>query len=893
MSNADKTLGSLFIVDDEAQLLLALMDMLKAQGYAVQGFASGPEALGALQAEKPDLLLTDLMMPGMDGIALLKAALEIDPALMCLLMTGQGTVQTAVDAMRAGAFDYILKPFKLGVLLPTLARAMAVRAMRQENVDLKATVAMHELGEALARSLNEQEILDKLAAAALAQCGASEATVLLPASGPDSVVVVSAAGEGSEARVGQILRVADGVSGWKARHQAPVVHEFEEHDLTLHPGLSRSGAQACACLPILGAGVFVGVLTVSVWGVKHALSQGQLRALQVLCKMAGAAIENARLFGQVQEAEAKYRTITENITDLVSLTDPGGTYHWANPAHKKVLGYDPEDLLEASIFSLVHPEDLSILQERQRLLKAGDGTLPFACRFRHADGHFLSVEGNSTIVLSEDGLAVAAVHVAHDVTERKRAEEEIRGYAGQYKAMLSASLFGFWLVDEKGKLLDANDAYCKMSGYTRKELLSLSIPDLECVEKPENTAEHIKKISKAGTDRFESKHKRKDGRVFDVEISVNFWRSQGKFVVFISDITERRKAEADRVLLSTAIEQAHDSVFVTDPQGTILYVNPAACASSGYAREELLGANPRILKSGLHPREFYEEMWSTIQAGNPWHGRVTDRRKDGSLYSLDAVITPVTGAEGSVTGFIATRRDITQTLLLEEQLEGARKLETIGMITNGVAHEVRNPLNAINILSAVLEKKQGEDPDVRQCVAHIKEQVERLSILMNDLLVLGRPTDPRQFASCEVESLVCEAVAHIEAGDHAAKGRIVLDASGGGFSAKGIPAKLVQVFINILSNALSFSPAGEVVRIVLEPEEEWVKVTVADRGPGIPEKLLPKLFQPFQSQRKGGTGLGLAIVQKTVADHGGTVSAVNNDPGPGACFTVRLPLEAR
>ncbi|MBF8283302.1 MAG: zraR 7, partial [Anaerolineales bacterium] len=140
----------LLIVDDEVELLTVLSETLSREGFEVVGASSGSEALEVLR-EQPvfDLLLTDLMMPGLDGLALLKAALEIDPQLVGVMMTGQGTVQTAVDAMKVGAFDYVLKPFKLSAMLPVLTRAMEARRLRVENLQLRETVAIYELAQTL------------------------------------------------------------------------------------------------------------------------------------------------------------------------------------------------------------------------------------------------------------------------------------------------------------------------------------------------------------------------------------------------------------------------------------------------------------------------------------------------------------------------------------------------------------------------------------------------------------------------------------------------------------------------------------------------------------------------------------------------------------------------
>src|SRR6266446_2368974 len=148
--------GKILIVDDEAELKNVLVEALRAHGYEVSGFTSGQEALAVLREQAFDVLLTDLMMPPIDGLALLREGLAIDPHLIVIVMTGQGTIQTAVDAMRFGAFDYVLKPFRLQTMLPVLTRAMNTRHLSLENLQLRETVAIYELGQTIAFALDRQ-----------------------------------------------------------------------------------------------------------------------------------------------------------------------------------------------------------------------------------------------------------------------------------------------------------------------------------------------------------------------------------------------------------------------------------------------------------------------------------------------------------------------------------------------------------------------------------------------------------------------------------------------------------------------------------------------------------------------------------------------------------------
>lgn len=206
-------LGRLLIVDDEVELMTALCETLSHRGYETVGFTAGSAALEAFPDGDFDILLTDLMMPDMDGIALLRASLDLDPHVVGIIMTGQGTVQTAVEAMKSGAFDYVLKPFKLGTLVPILSRGMEVRRLRMENLQLRETAAMYELSQALSLTREANTILQKIADFAVQQCGADEVSVMLPTRQGDELYLAVVRGEHYAGLVGERVPIERGIAG--------------------------------------------------------------------------------------------------------------------------------------------------------------------------------------------------------------------------------------------------------------------------------------------------------------------------------------------------------------------------------------------------------------------------------------------------------------------------------------------------------------------------------------------------------------------------------------------------------------------------------------------------------------------------------------------------------
>ena len=216
----ESTIGKIIVVDDEVELKNALVEALASQSFEVRGFTNGHDALEALREEDFDLMLSDLMMPEMDGISLLRSALEIDPHLIALIMTGQGTIQTAVDAMKVGAFDYVLKPFCLQSVMPLLARALNARRLLLENLQLRETVAICELSQTIAFTLDPQTIISKLADAALQQTDADEVSILLPADDSGELYVAAVRGEDRQRLLGERVPLEESISGWVARERA-------------------------------------------------------------------------------------------------------------------------------------------------------------------------------------------------------------------------------------------------------------------------------------------------------------------------------------------------------------------------------------------------------------------------------------------------------------------------------------------------------------------------------------------------------------------------------------------------------------------------------------------------------------------------------------------------
>ncbi len=419
-------LGKILVVDDEVELKNILVQALTSQGYEASGFTSGEAALEALRSQAFDVLLTDLMMPGMDGIALVRAGIEIDPNLVCIMMTGQGTIQTAVDAMKVGAFDYVVKPFRLQTMLPVLTRAMNTRHLRLENVQLREAVAIHELSETIAFTLDPQTVLSKLADGALQQSEADEVSILLPTSDGAELYVAAVRGEKRERLLGERVPLQQSISSWVARERTPLILNGEVQDERFVALWPRAEIRSAISVPMQVANKLVGIINLNMTNRLRPFTLGQMKALTILAGTAAAALESASLYTKVQEAEKNYRSIFENAIEGIFQSTSDRRFLTVNPALARILGYDsPEEVVRTfTDFTqqlYVHPELVAAVTQDLE----GNGVVQgFEFEAYRKDREKIWLSLNIRLVRDQTGAAIYREGTIEDITERKRAETE-------------------------------------------------------------------------------------------------------------------------------------------------------------------------------------------------------------------------------------------------------------------------------------------------------------------------------------------------------------------------------------------------------------------------------------------------------------------------------------
>jgi len=364
---------------------------------------------------------------------------------------------------------------------------------------------------------------------------------------------------------------------------------------------------------------------------------------------------------------------------------------------------------------------------------------------------------------------------------------------------------------------------------------------------------------------------------------------------------ERCHAQEERTRLFTAIEQAAEYVLITDANGLITYANPAFERVTGYSREEAIGKSPRILKSGRQSVAFYLHMWEVIRAGNVWRGQLVNRRKDGSTYLEEASISPVKAEDGRIVSFVAVKRDVTEATELEGRLRHAQKMEAVGRLAGGVAHDFNNILTTITGYADILLTGLGDDDPRTQEVREILAASRRATGLTRQLLTFSRKQviSPRLVSlNAVIENL--HAMLRPLIGEDI---ELAYELSRELWPVLADTGQIEQVVVNLTVNARDAMPGGGTLTFrtqnllresgPLAPPIEQVMLTVRDTGAGMTEEVRSHLFEPFFTTKKAGagTGLGLATVYGIVNQSHGQIE-VASELGKGTEFRLYFPRDS-
>ncbi len=607
---------------------------------------------------------------------------------------------------------------------------------------------------------------------------------------------------------------------------------------------------------------------------------------------------------QLEKSEEKFRELFETAPVGIFQTTPAGRYLIVNPELARIAGYaDPVEMVEAvaDIAKLyVRPEERTLY--RKKLQDFGQ-VKNFQTELMRPDGSTFWASMNSRLTRKEDGTVFYEGYLL-DITERVHAEQALRDRERFLNAILQTTQDGFWVLDMQGRVTEVNEAYCRMSGYSANELKQMRIPDLEAMEDPQQTASRIQRIVQNGSELFQTRHRRKDGSLFDVEVSVaHLQDAGGRLICFCRDITAREKLAAClqesegryRLLADMTMEGV-----VIHQNGMVRDCNASLCSMLGYSREELIDAN--LLALVIHEDDKGRVRENIVKEyAKPYVVRA--RKKGGEVFSMEIEARNF-HFQGEILR-VAAVRDITERLrsqvLIEKQNAQLKSLlAEKDKFFSIIAHDLKSPMSGLLSLSRLFLEEAGNMTlkDLRNVADAMHKSSERVYALMDNLLnwaLMQQGMMEYSPAPHDLQGMVGESIAPLHSVAEQKQLAISLRIPDN-LAVHADKQMITTVIRNLVSNALKFSESGGIVEIAALRENGMLRISVRDTGTGMDAQTLAGIFSiDRKTTRAGtagesGTGLGLVLCKEFVEKHGGRIRA-ESEPGRGTTFHFTLPAQ--
>ena len=619
--------------------------------------------------------------------------------------------------------------------------------------------------------------------------------------------------------------------------------------------------------------------------------------------------ERTRDAEALKESENKFALAFDASPDSVNINSlDDGVYVEINKSFTNLTGFTREDVIGKTSTEINIWYDPADRNRLVKSLKATGYSENLEAKFRRKDGSLTTALMSARVISLKNVPHI--ISITRDIGDLKRAEQEILTQKKLFETMFNAMTDAIVITDTNRRIQLINKGLETTFGYKPEELIGMTTEVF--YDNPEAYFETGKAVfdreSPQLTSFYTTLYKDKFGKSFPGEtFGTKLYDNNNKWIGnlgIMRDITKRKQDEADLERLKVAIEQAGEVVVITDADGSIQYTNPAFERSTGYTLAEALLQNPRILKSGVQDEAFYKNLWETISSGQTWTGRLVNKNKAGSLYTEEATISPVLSADGQIINYVAIKRDISAHLKLEEQYIQAQKMESVGRLTGGVAHDFNNILAIIIGYTEIALEQVDPAQKLHSDLEKIYNAAMRSADIVRQLLAFSRKQTiaPKVLNLNDTIDGMLKMLAHLMGEDidltwspAANLAPVLID-----------PSQVDQILANLCVNARdAINGVGKITietnTVTLDQEYcdnnigfipgEYVVLSVSDSGCGIEKGIVDQIFEPFFTTKGTfGTGLGLSTVFGIVKQNSGFVN-LYSELNEGTTFRIYLPAQ--
>jgi len=870
----------ILIVEDDSDFSDFLQKLLSLKNFEVFAAGSGYDALKHLNSNQVDLVLLDVQLPDVDGYWVMDQVKDKFPDLLAIMMTGYASVDSAVKALKKGAYDYLEKPFATEKLLKTIQNAFD-----RKRLETQGKKTLEKLGE---REEKYHQLFESIT---------------------DALTIIDA----ETLRFEDANKATLNLYGYSLEEFCKLTIEdisAEKGETRIAIEKMREGEQGSRFVPLRYQRKKDGTVFPTEISAASFISKGRKKFIGSVRDIT----ERQLMMEELSTTQKRLQHVLASNPAVIYAADPAADFAatFVSDNVKAQLGYEPTEYYDDPKFwaDRIHPEDAPHMVNRiSNLLEKGWQVSEY--RFRHKDGSYRWLHEELKMVYDEQGDPKEVAGSSIDITMRKKAEDDLKESEDRYRQLFESESDAILVFDvESLKIEEVNRAALKQFGYSKSEVLNKTIIDLSAEK--EKTFETIQAAKKTGsaTNRIPLRYfRRKDGSVFPSEISAGAFKSgeRVKNISSIRDISLRVQAEKklrnSKERFRKLVENSPIGIAIIQDD-KFVYQNQVQDQLYGPIQDQTIDLAYKF----IHPDDLgkIKMAYKAVQSGKDKTAEADFRyfpsgkignRSDMRWVQCRATPFNYRGKEAILFNSV----DITEAKQLEHQLIIKNKMLSLGRVATGIAHEIRNPLTGINsylFTLAELCRSETRDSDdlemMQQIVGQIQVASNKIESVIKRVMDFSKPGVP-QMVSSDINTSLEDAIQLSEA--TLRKNAIKIERE----LAQQLPKCYVdphlieQVMLNLITNAARAMENGngsKKIEVKSFSKNNSVCISVSDSGPGVPQKHRNKIFDPFFTTNEDGQGIGLNIAQRIIADHNGSISLDNSKWG-GAEFRIELPVEKR